>query len=372
MPKVAIVGAGVVGATIAYELSSIPGLTIDLFDAQEPAQGSTGAALGILMAVISQKTRGRGWRLREQSLQRYRILLPELEKITGKAIPGDRHGLVKLLLEADWPRWQKLQAIRHSQGYPLELWTAAEVAEKLSDWSLPYQQIEGAVYSPWDWQIRPQALTQSLIEVAQQRGVRCHFHQSVHPFPVTDSINHCQNIKTDQANFPVDYVVITAGLGSNSLIPPNNGNNDSLRLQPVIGQAFLLQLADGDNPLKNTPWRSVLTTEDIHLVPLANDQFWLGATVEFPTDGPDNQPNPQLRDELWHQAIAYYPFLQQAEIVNYWSGKRPRPMGESAPVIRSLNGYDNVLLATGHYRNGVLLAPGTAQEVKTWLTSKLF
>jgi glycine/D-amino acid oxidase-like deaminating enzyme len=114
-----------------------------------------------------------------------------------------------------------------------------------------------------------------------------------------------------------------------------------------------------------------LTTEDIHLVPLANGQFWLGATVEFPADCPTGQPNAQLRENLWHQAIAYYPFLERAEIVNYWSGKRPRPVGESAPVIRPLDGYDNVLLATGHYRNGVLLAPGTAQEVKTWLKAKL-
>ncbi|MBE9203899.1 FAD-binding oxidoreductase [Synechocystis salina LEGE 06099] len=371
MPKIAIVGAGVVGATIAYELSLMPGLTIDLFDAQEPAQGATGAALGILMAVISQKTKGRGWRLREQSLQRYRTLLPELEAATGKTIAGDRQGLVKILLEADWPRWQQLQTVRQSQGYPLELWTKAEVEQKLSGWSLPYEAMAGAIYSPWDWQIQPQALTQRLIEAAQQRGLRCHFQQAVRPLPVADSINHCQNIKTDQANFPTDYVVITAGLGSNFLIKPNSDNNESFQLQPVIGQAFLLQLADADNPLKNSPWRSVLTTEDIHLVPLANGQFWLGATVEFPADCPSGEPNNELRESLWQQAIAYYPFLERAEIINYWSGKRPRPVGESAPVIRPLDGYDNVLLATGHYRNGVLLAPGTAQEAKTWLKAKL-
>ncbi|AGF50373.1 slr0734 [Synechocystis sp. PCC 6803] len=371
MPNIAVIGAGVVGAAIAYELSLMSGLTIDLFDAQEPAQGATGAALGILMAVISQKTKGRGWRLREQSLQRYRTLLPELETATGKTIPGDRQGLVKILLEADWSRWQQLQAVRRSQGYPLELWTRPEVEQKLSGWPLGYGPIAGAIYSPWDWQIQPQALTQRLIEAAQQRGVRCHFHQAAHPLPVADSINHCQNIQTNQAKFPTDYVVITAGLGSNLLINPNSDNNESLQLQPVIGQAFLLQLADADNPLKNSPWRSVLTTEDIHLVPLANGQFWLGATVEFPSDCANGEPNVQLRENLWHQAIAYYPFLERAEIINYWSGKRPRPVGESAPVIRPLDGYDNVLLATGHYRNGVLLAPGTAQEVKTWLKAKL-
>ena len=46
-----------------------------------------------------------------------------------------------------------------------------------------------------------------------------------------------------------------------------------------------------------------------------------------------------------------------------WSGKRPRPQGQPAPVIGKLAGYHNVLLATGHYRNGVLLAPATAKEI---------
>ncbi|MBE9240425.1 NAD(P)/FAD-dependent oxidoreductase [Synechocystis salina] len=371
MPKVAIVGAGVVGATIAYELSGLPGLTIDLFDAQAPAQGATGAALGILMAVISQKTKGRGWRLREQSLQRYRTLLPELEAATGKTIPGDRQGLVKILLEEDWSRWQQLQTVRRSQGYPLELWTRAEVEQKLSGWSLDYEAMAGAIYSPWDWQIQPQALTQSLIEAAQQRGVRCHFQQTVHSLPPATVSKHCQSLPTSQDDFPVDYVIVTAGLGSDPLVGTANGKNPLLQLQPVIGQAFLLQFADAYNPLHHSPWRSVLTTEDIHLVPLANGQFWLGATVEFPADCPSGEPNTELREKLWQQAIAYYPFLERAEIINYWSGKRPRPVGESAPVIRPLDGYDNVLLATGHHRNGVLLAPGTAQEVKTWLKAKL-
>ncbi|HEY9666409.1 MAG TPA: FAD-dependent oxidoreductase [Coleofasciculaceae cyanobacterium] len=47
-----------------------------------------------------------------------------------------------------------------------------------------------------------------------------------------------------------------------------------------------------------------------------------------------------------------------------WSGKRPRPEGRSAPVIDQLPGYRNVLLATGHYRNGILLAPATAQAIR--------
>lgn len=369
MTRVAVIGAGIIGAAIAYELSAMPGLTIDLFDGQQPGQGATGAALGILMAVISQKTKGRGWRLREASLQRYRTLLPELEAATGRTIPANYHGLVKILREPDWPRWEKLQAIRSHQGYPLKLWSLDQLQEKLSHCPLDYDQIEGAIYSPWDWQIQPQPLTQALVKAAIKRGVQGHFQQLVKPLPSVSTTDHCSEIQTERGNFSVDYVVITAGLGSALLTQAENSSELPLQLEPVIGQAFLVQLANFSNSMNH--WRSVLTTEDIHLVPLGDGQCWLGATVEFPADCPNGVPNSQLRQELWQKAIAYYPFLKQAKIINYWSGRRPRPVGESAPVIRPLVNYENVLVASGHYRNGVLLAPATAQEVGVWLKAKL-
>ncbi|NJN22923.1 MAG: FAD-binding oxidoreductase, partial [Leptolyngbya sp. RL_3_1] len=59
--QVGVVGCGIVGAMVAYELSRCPGLAVTVLDQQLPGQGATGAALGILMGVISQKTKGRNW-----------------------------------------------------------------------------------------------------------------------------------------------------------------------------------------------------------------------------------------------------------------------------------------------------------------------
>jgi len=360
MTRIAIIGSGIVGAAIAYELSQLPGVNIDLFDAQQPGQGATGAALGILMAVISQKKQGKNWQLRQTSLERYRSLLPELEKTTGRIIPVNRHGLVKLLLEADGDRWQKLQRTRQGQGYPLEIWDIDQVKQQLP--ALKSVELHGAIYSPWDWQIQPQALTETLIAAAVNQGVTCHFQTPVSPLPSASTPAICQQIETTKGNFPVDYVIITAGLGTTAL------SQQDLPLESVIGQAFRLALPPALTLTSAPNWQPVLTAEDVHLVPLANHQFWLGATVEFPADCPQGLANDRLREQLWQRAIAYYPFLEQATIINYWSGKRPRPVGESAPVIRPLTGYDNVLIASGHYRNGVLLAPATAIAVKEWLS----
>ncbi|NER84599.1 MAG: FAD-binding oxidoreductase, partial [Leptolyngbya sp. SIO1D8] len=96
MKQVVLVGCGVVGAAIAYELSQQPDLNITVLDRQLPAQGATGAALGILMGIISQKVKGRNWRLREASIRRYQTLLPELETVTGQPLPYNRHGILSL------------------------------------------------------------------------------------------------------------------------------------------------------------------------------------------------------------------------------------------------------------------------------------
>ena len=77
-PKIIIVGCGIVGAMLAYELSRQFSADIHVLDRQLPAQGSTGAALGVLMGAISGKVKGRSWRLREASIRRYKSLIAEL------------------------------------------------------------------------------------------------------------------------------------------------------------------------------------------------------------------------------------------------------------------------------------------------------
>jgi glycine/D-amino acid oxidase-like deaminating enzyme len=88
MSHVAVIGCGIVGAAIAYELSRVSGLKITVLDRQPPAQGSTGAALGVLMGAISNKVKGRAWQLRQTSMQRYETLIPELEHSPGIKFPS--------------------------------------------------------------------------------------------------------------------------------------------------------------------------------------------------------------------------------------------------------------------------------------------
>ena len=365
MVKVAIIGCGVVGASIAYELSRISELDITLVEQNTPASGSTGAALGVLMGVISHKTKSRAWRLREASLKRYQTLLPELEALTGITIPVNRQGIVKLLLKGDrLDKWQQLQATRHTQGWELEIWDKAHLHQKCPD--INHEDIIAAVYSPQDRQINPVRLTEALVAGAQKNGVNCQFGVKVEQFITkasnNSSLKTCSHLETSNGELAVDWLIISAGLGS---MPLTSSLQKSVDIRPVLGQALKLKL---DRDLGKRDFQPVITGDDIHIVPLGDRQYWLGATVEFPNDRGEVNAQAELLEQVKQRAIDFCPALAEAKIEETWFGKRPRPQGQPAPIIGKLSGYSNVLLATGHYRNGVLLAPATAREIQDLVT----
>ena len=356
MTKIIIIGCGIVGATIAYELSLIPQLDITVIEQKTPASGSTGAALGVLMGVISGKKKGRAWRYRNYSLQRYESLIPEIEAKTGISIPINHQGIVKLLFNDDnLEKWSQLKQIRQSHGWQLEIWDREYLNLKCPQ--IQNERIMAAVYSPQDRQINPQILTETLVKAATSNGVEFKFGVTVNELLSSERENYCQGIITSQGIWDADWLIMAAGLGSTSITA---SVQQKLDLRPVLGQAIKLKV---NQDLGLAEFQPVITGHDVHLVPLGNQEYWLGATVEFPDETGNVIAERELLNRVKEEAIAFCPILQDATILETWSGKRPRPQGQAAPVIGKLAGYNNVLLATGHYRNGVLLAPATAQEI---------
>ncbi|MBN3897078.1 MAG: FAD-binding oxidoreductase [Nostoc sp. NOS(2021)] len=377
MSHVVIIGCGVVGAAIAYELSQVKGLKITVCDRQPPAQASTGAALGVLMGAISQKIKGKAWQMRETSIQRYETLIPELEALTGCKIPFNRQGILMLLSDSSpsleaIDAWKKLVEIRHSQGWHLEIWDTAKLQNicpqvDVYDGLRLHEKITGAVYSPQDRQLDPTALTLALVEAAQQNGVTFKFGVTVLDAQTStpeSSPQFCNQLETTEGKIAADWFVVAAGLGSTLLTAQLNQLID---IRPVLGQALQLRVG---HPLGNPDFQPAITGNDVHIVPVGGGDYWVGATVEFPSNGNEIPPNQELLESVREQAIAFCPELATATILRTWSGLRPRPEGRPAPVIGKLPGFSNVLLATGHYRNGVLLAPATAYAIREMIISQ--
>jgi len=373
--QVGVVGCGVVGAAIAYELVQIPGVAVTVLDRRSPEQWeATGAALGVLMAATSSKLNGKALQMRFASLQRYETLVPELERLTGSKIPVNRQGILYLCFDsAELARWQEVAVVRAAQGFPLELLPAAEVTFRYPELQAARaletaQPLVGAIYSPSDRQIEPVVLTQALIQAAQAQGASFRFQTIVQGFTRVpdDNHQHVQSLQTSSGKFSVDWLILASGLGSSLL---TQALQQPVDIRPVLGQAIHLQLPQ---PFAAGP-RPVITGLDVHLVPAGFKELWVGATVEFPLDSQSaqGQADPRLLAAVHQQAIALCPALADARVTRTWSGLRPRPQGRPAPIVEPLSGYGNVLLATGHYRNGVLLAPITAQTIREMISAQL-
>lgn len=367
--RVGVIGCGIVGAAIAYELSQVPELSVTVLDQRSPGQwAATGAGLGVLMGAISRRLKGNTLRMKLASLQRYETLVPELEDLTGWEIPFNRQGILQLCFNSDeLNSWQKLVEFRCSQGFRLEILDSADVAVRCPEMShalVSGQLPIGAIYSPQDRQVEPIALTRALIQAAQQNGVTFHFQTTVQGFTktITAASAWVDQIQTNVGDFPVDWLVLASGLGSTLL---TGKLEQQVEIQPVLGQALHLRRRQ---PLKEP--RPVIYGGDVYLVPLNSAELWVGATVEFPTDKKQEvRPDPDQLETVLQHAIALCPSLAEATIVRTWSGLRPRPQNRPAPVVEPLPDHQNVLLATGHYRNGILLAPATAQKIRAMIDS---
>jgi glycine/D-amino acid oxidase-like deaminating enzyme len=223
------------------------------------------------------------------------------------------------------------------------------------------------VMAPSDRQLDPVATTQALVAAAQALGVKFQFGVAAQG---VEQPGRVETLQTSAGPIGCDWLVVSAGLGS---MPLTAAFGQPLALRPVLGQAVQVRLPE---PLGNPAFQPVITGNDVHVMPIGNGDYWLGATVEFGAEEPDGEARFDLNPDRWPQpdpiplaaimaqATRLCPGLAEAQLIRQWHGWRPRPHGRPAPVIEPLAGYDNVLLATGHYRNGVLLAPATAMAIR--------
>ncbi|HBC40933.1 MAG TPA: FAD-dependent oxidoreductase [Pseudanabaena sp.] len=346
MTTITIVGCGVIGASIAYELSKelqANALDINVIEVNSQcAMGATGASLGVLMSACSAKAKGDLVKLRLTSLSMYDRLICELTAKTQHDLLYNRHGILSLYRSPDAEmKARSLIEIRQEQGFELQWLGKDQIAEQFPQWLT-----DGGLLSPCDRGLHPRKFTQALVDAAMQNGVKFQWNTSV------------QNLE----ELSSDRLVITAGLGTNPLIAPLLKKQSQDLLQPVGGQALLIKVPNLN--LKTIVHAENEDGSDINIVPLGNDQYWLGATVEFEYE---QLPREENIDLLLAQAISWCPAFSNVEVLETWSGERPRPQGNRAPILGFVPNHPQMLIATGHYRNGVMMAPVTAQITKDLL-----
>jgi len=336
MQRIAIVGAGVIGAAIAWEMAGQG--DIHVFEAQPaPAQGCTAAALGLLMGVLAE----RGTHKRLASLKRYHDIQTQVP------LPGNTRGILHLYQDPQmWEQVCRIMPRRQRQGWALHPLTPAEVHSHFPH--LNHTGLLGAVFSPQEWQVQPIPVTQQWLDWAQKQGVQVHVNTPV----VRVMPGPPMRLLLPERQHECDWLVISAGLGSTQLA----GLTAPFQLEPVLGQAIAVMCPE----LADYP---IVYGQDTAIVPQRDGLVWVGATVEVATSG-QPLPQPAHLEHLWHKAIHWCPILQGKPWQRQWYGLRPRPVGQPAPIVQVDPHHAQIIWATGHYRNGVLLAPWTAARVR--------
>ena len=350
-----MIGAGVVGTAVAWHLQCLghqallvdPSLACAVPEASSQRQlnGST-ASLGVLMGHAFRRSSGRGWRLRQRSMALWPDWVAELNHpSTPLALETPLIQLAGSDEEAE--RMRELAAARTQAGLQFLDEQALESAPT------PWPRLGyGALLSNRDGRIDPLHLLRALRRAFLAQG------GELKPITVQhlDRSDAGQDgrwrvITAESDPLVVDAVVICSALGSSQLLEPLGHQRP---MEAVLGQ--VLELKRQDPQLSWEHWPAVLTCGGVNLIPHGNRQLWLGATVE-----PGTEANPALLPAIQSLNNHAPLWLQDAEVIGQWHGLRARPQGRPAPLLEQLE--PGLILASGHYRNGVLLAPASAEWV---------
>lgn len=350
-----VVGGGVVGLSVAWQLLQ-RGHPVALVDPQleqaDPAHCGSAAALGVLMAQVFHRSSGRGWRLRQRSHALWPQWVAALEAC-GHRLPRRRSLLLLAATAEELERQRRLVEQRRPLGFQLEIWGPERLAELVP--AVPAAAL-GGLFSPEDGQLDPGPVLKALWHECRHLGLETHRDRATRL--ERSGSTWLVHTGSDQCHRAV-WLVVTAGVHSGSLL---QSLGHQLPMEPVLGQALELELASAPA----WSWPGVVVWKGLNLVPRPDlgggRRCWLGATLE-----PGDQASPNALTELrsWEAAGAQaasspdLDWLSSARVVHHWQGLRCRPVGRPAPILEQLE--PGLLVVSGHYRNGVLLAPASAE-----------
>lgn len=344
---VAIVGGGVIGCACAWFLAR-EGLSVTLLERDDVAARASGAAAGMLLPFGEADGEGPFLRWGARSLALFPELCAELRERSG--IDPELEACGALHVAADEAGASALRdKVRRLAEHGLE-WldaSAARAAEpRLGEGLL------GAAFSPGESHVRSPLLTRALAAAAAELGARVESGVSVTGLLRAGS--RVEGVETDAGRRPAGVVVLCAGAWSGGLAP------FALPVEPLRGQILSL---DGPRP----PLRRMLLADDVYLVPKRDGSVAAGATVE--RSGFDCRVTAAGMQQLLSAAMRLAPVLAQARFRDAWAGLRPATP-DGLPAIGPAPGLPGLVVATGHFRNGVLLAPVTGRLVTDLVLGK--
>ncbi len=355
LKEIAVIGGGVVGSSTAFNLA-LNGHKVTLID-PKPSElnnsngirSGTNASLGVLMGNIFGRSKGRSWHLRQRSMELWPKWIEQLS--TNNNLLELKKPLLKIASTND--EKIKLQELCKDKAHLGLKFIENDI--ELNIKSLFPNFKYGGLISSLDGRIQPSSLMKSLIISLEKLKVNKINKKVLSLNRLSQSSIKKWKINLEQNHTLImDYVIICSSLNSQSIIK-TVGYEYSM--EPILGQAIEITI-NNNISLVNLP--SVINFNGVNLIPNGKNKMLVGATLE---------PGEKANEEQLKKMKSLYgnapKWLQNAQIKQQWYGIRARPQKQPAPILENLE--PGLIINTGHYRNGILLAPACAE----WVTKQI-
>ncbi len=345
MMDVNIIGGGVIGLSIAYELAN-QGLKVAVFDRQQFGQEASWAGAGMLPPAKLECATTPGGQLRAASQPLWpewsRRLLEETGIDNGYLNCGGLH--VSLAEDvADW------------QSYVADWCKTGAVVEELDSVSLreraPFlnEEIQSGFYLPEMGQVRNPRHMKALLSACASRGVTLHPGAPVFGFETAGA--KITGVQTPSGVHQAEQTVMAGGAWSSEVL---SRLGIQCELVPVQGQIVLLSM-------NRLPFHQVIESGRRYLVPRSDGKILIGSTEK--QVGFSKETTAEGIAGLIAFAQSVVPGLGEATFERAWAGLRPKSI-DGLPYLGRVERYQNLIMAAGHYRDGLQLSPITAKLIR--------
>ena len=355
---VVVIGAGVIGCSVAYYLAR-EGIKVALLERESFGSGSSAHATGFISLLGTEFTPGPSFQFGLESYREFPSLVAELEDATGMDLLYQRRPSFRLALEESEEQLIK-DLMTWQQEHVAMRWISSDDVHELEPRLTP--SLIGAVYEDESAQLDSYRLNLALAAGAEKKGTQT-INRNV--TGLLSEKNRITGVQTEQGDISCGTVVVAAGLWSPSF---QRDLDFPIPVGALKGERLLLKY-DGD-PLQvliSSPKRGHMISRLDGFLSVGStggrdydqDQLYQGADM-------DRVPTETARVEIMQRAIDVFPDLENALLFEQLAGSRPLSP-DRIPIIGPVPGKEGVVLATGHTTKGIHLGPSTAKAVTQYI-----
>lgn len=347
---VVIAGGGLIGASIALELAEA-GLNVALFDAREPGREASWASAGMISPAPENPEMIPFVPLSLASVSLYPSFIRKVEELAEASVGYRNGGALDVIIDGDaQAELSTVIALQHGVGLKAEALSAERAREMEPALT---EDMQAAIFRQDEASVDTRALTSATLKAAERKGVQIFTRNGAKA--LARSGPRCDGLVLEYGQVAAKWTVIAAGCFSASI----DGVAPYAPVFPAKGQMMALRC-------ESLEIQHVLWLEHTYLVPRNDGRIIAGSTIE--RTGFDHDVTAGGLKKILNEATKLVPGLDKARIEETWAGLRPDSPDHS-PIVGPTD-LDGLLIATGHFRSGILLAPITARMIREWVTTQ--